>query len=246
VLAQLRFPAQPQFDHRATVAAFFERVAHVYPVVREERVLGITFQPVPLGEPSKAVEPKAWTLWRLSDVSNAWRLSLSRDFLTLDTSAYVSHGDFVERWGMILEAFHAALKIPVVDRFGLRYVDRLRQPALSHLKTLIRSEMLGVLGVFAGDKLLQSYSESIFDLPAGRLVARWGQLPANVTYDPGTISQVAESSWVLDLDMFREATRSFEPREITEEANTYAQSIYAFFRWAVRPEFLLYFNEHEK
>jgi uncharacterized protein (TIGR04255 family) len=246
VLAQLRFPAQPQFDQREAVAAFFEALRGTYPVVREEQIRGIAFQGIQLSDPAKAVEAKAWTIWRLSDVTNSWRLSLSRDFLTLETSAYLSHGDFIQRWGVILEAFHGALNPAVVDRFGLRYVDRIRSPALSQLPKLIRSEMLGVLGISAASKLLQSYSESIFELAPDRLVARWGQLGANVSYDPGTITPIPEPSWILDLDMFREMTRPFDPRAIADEANTYAQKIYTFFRWVVTRDFLVYFNEHEK
>jgi uncharacterized protein (TIGR04255 family) len=246
VLAQLRFPAQPQFDQRETVAAFFEALRGTYPVVREEQIRGIAFQAVQLSDPSKAVEAKAWTIWRLSDVTNSWRLSLSRDFLTLESSAYLSHGDFIQRWGVILEAFHGALNPAVVDRFGLRYVDRIKNPALLQLPKLIRSEMLGVLGISAASKLLQSYSESIFELAPDRLVARWGQLAPTVSYDPGTITPLSEPSWVLDLDMFREMTRPFNPRAIADEANAYAQKIYTFFRWVVTPAFLVYFNEHEK
>jgi len=246
VLAQLRFPAQPHFDQRDAVAAFFASLQEPYPVVREEQVRGISFQPIQLGDSSKAVEPKNWTIWRLSDVTNSWRLSLSRDFLALESSAYHSHGDFIQRWGVILDAFYSTLKLPVVDRFGLRYVDRIKHPALSQLTKLIRSEMLGVLGISAASKLLQSYSESAFDLAPDRLVVRWGQLAPNVSYDPGTITPLAEPSWILDLDMFREMTRVFSPHEIADEAKAYAKKIYTFFRWVVTPEFLVYFNEHEK
>jgi uncharacterized protein (TIGR04255 family) len=246
VLAQLRFPVQPGFDQRETVAPFFEALSGVYPVVREEAIRGIAFQPLQLADPSKPIEPKAWTIWRLFDVENSWRLSLSRDFLALETSAYMNHADFIRRLKFILDAVPATLRPPVIDRFGLRYVDRIRIPALSRITALIRSELLGVLGTPAAESVFQALSESIFELAPDRLVARWGQLPPNTSYDPGTIIPLQEPSWILDLDMFRENTRAFNPINIADEASTYAQRIYTFFRWAVKPEFLTYFNENEK
>jgi uncharacterized protein (TIGR04255 family) len=246
VLAQLRFPVQPGVDQRETVAPFFDALREAYPVVREEAIRGVAFQPLQLSDPSKAIETKAWTIWRLFDVDNSWRLSLSRDFLALETSAYLSHGDFIQRLKFILEAVPAALRPPVIDRFGLRYVDRIRIPALSQITKLIRSELLGVLGTPAAQNVLQAFSESIFELAPDRLVARWGQLPPNASYDPGTITPLTEPSWILDLDMFRENTRPFNLNNIVDEASDYAKRIYTFFRWAVKPDFLTYYNEHEK
>lgn len=246
VLAQLRFPAQPGFDQRDTVAPFLDALRSVYPVVREEAVRGIVFQPFQSADPSRVVESKGLTIWRLFDVEGKWRISMSRDFLSLDTSAYLSHDDFIDRLQRILEAFPEALTPPVIDRFGLRYVDRIVPPALSHITELVRSELAGVLGTPASQRVVQSFSESIFDLAPNRLVARWGQLAPNASYDPGTVNPIAEPSWILDLDMSQERTRAFNIDEVVNDARAYTRAIYTFFRWAVKPEFLTYFNAHDK
>ena len=246
VLAQLRFPAQPGFDQRETVAPFLEALRPAYPVVREEAVRGIVFQPFQSADPARAVEPKGWTIWRLFDVGGGWRVSMARDFLTLDTSAYLSHDDFIGRLQQILKAFPETLRPPVIDRFGLRYVDRIVAPALSRITELVRGELLGVLGTPASQRILQSFSESIFELAPNRLIARWGRLPPNASYDPGTLSPIAEPSWILDLDMSQERTRPFNIDDVVNDARAYTQTIDTFFRWAVTPEFLTYFNAHEK
>jgi len=246
VLAQLRFPAQPGFDQRETVAPFLEALRPSYPVVREEAVRGIVFQPFQSADPAKAVEPKAWTLWRLFDIGGNWRVSMARDFLSLDTSAYISHDDFIDRLKSILEALPETLLPPVIDRFGLRYVDQIVDPALSRITELVRGELVGVLGTLASQRVLQSFSESIFDLAPDRLVARWGQLPPNSSYDPGTVKPLTKPSWILDLDMSQERTRPFNVGDLVNDARAYTRVIYTFFRWAVKPEFLMYFNAHEK
>jgi len=247
VLAQLRFPTQPGFDQRESVAPFLEALRDLYPVVREETVRGIVFQPFQLVDPAKAVEPKGWTIWRLFDVEGSWRVSLARDFLALETSsAYLSHSDFIGRLQPILEAFPATLRPPVIDRFGLRYVDRIRGSALLRITELVRSELLGVLSTVDAASVSQAFSESVFDLAPDRLFVRWGRLPPNASYDPGTLVPIAEPSWVLDLDMSREITRPFNAGELVNDARAYADRIYTFFRWAIKPEFLTYFNEDDK
>ncbi len=245
VLAQLRFPAQPGFDQRETVAPFLEALRDRYPVVREETVRGIVFQPLQSVDPTKAIEPKGWTIWRLFDLESRWRVSLARDFLALETStAYVSHNDFIDRLKSILETFPDSLRPPVIDRFGLRYVDRLKEPALHRITEFVRSELLGVLSTVDAARVTQTFSESVFDVAPDRLFARWGQLPSNASYDPGTLVPIAEPSWVLDLDMSRETTRPFNVEILVNDARVYAERIYTFFRWAIKPEFLKYFNEN--
>jgi uncharacterized protein (TIGR04255 family) len=246
VLAQLRFPAQPGFDHRDTVTPFLDALRPVYPVVREEAVRGIVFQPFQASDPSKVAEPKGWTIWRLFDVDGKWRISMARDFLSLDTSAYLSHDDFIDRLKLILGAFPETLRPPVIDRFGLRYVDRIVAPGFSRITELVRSELLGVLSTPASQRVVQSFSESVFDMTPHRLVARWGQLPPNASYDPGTVNPITEPSWILDLDMSQERTRAFSIDEVAADAQSYTRAIYTFFRWAVKPEFLTYFNTYEK
>jgi len=162
----------------------------------------------------------------------------------LETStAYISHEDFIGRLQPILEACPSSLRPPVIDRFGLRYVDRLTGPALHRITELVRAELLGVLSTVDAERVTQSFSESVFDVAPDRLFARWGRLPPSASYDPGTLVPIAAPSWVLDLDMSREITRPFNIENLVSDARVYADRIYTFFRWAIKPEFLRYFNE---
>jgi uncharacterized protein (TIGR04255 family) len=242
VLAQLRFPVQPEFEQRDAIAPIFEALSTRFPVVREEPIQGLLFKM----DPAVSSETKSWTIWRLSDVAGQWRISLARDFLALETTAYQNHADFIQCFQDVLSAFPKNSRPAVTDRFGLRYVDRLTKPALLHIDELIRPELLGVLASPASARTRQSFAESICDVTPHTLIARYGSLPPNASYDPGTLVPIAEPSWILDLDMYREHTRAFDIDQLSEDAKLYAAQIYTFFRWAVTDKFLAYFNEHEK
>lgn len=246
VLAQIRFPVQTAFDRRETTEPVLAALRDFLPVVRAEPIQGVFFQPLPTNDLPRLVEQQGWTIWRLSDLNNDWRVSLARDFLSLETTAYQSHGQFIENLRRVFDALPLNLRPPVVDRFGLRYVDRLTAPALLRISDLVRGELLGVLGTVDAERVVQAFSESVFDLTPDQLIARWGRLSPNTTYDPGTITPIPEASWVLDLDMVREKTRPFDIGILIRDAQTYAERIYTFFRWAIKSEFLTYFNEHTK
>jgi uncharacterized protein (TIGR04255 family) len=242
VLAQLRFPVQPEFDQRDAITPILDALADKFPVVREEPMQGLLFKM----DPAVSNETRSWTIWRLSDVAMQWRISLARDFLALETTAYQNHADFIQRFQDVLSAFPKRLRPAVTDRFGLRYVDRLTEPAMLHINELIRPELLGVLASPASARTRQSFAESICDVAPHTLIARYGKLPPNASYDPGTLVPIAEPSWILDLDMYREHTRAFDIDQLAVDAKLYAARIYTFFRWAVTDKFLTYFNEHEK
>ncbi|MFO5473256.1 MAG: TIGR04255 family protein, partial [Dolichospermum sp.] len=89
-----------------------------------------------------------------------------------------------------------------------------------------------------------SINESLFSLPGGedQIIARWGLIPPNGTFDPDAIEPVDEPSWILDLDMSLSKQRDFDVEELLNEAQRFAERIYTFFRWAVTDEFLQHFG----
>lgn len=242
MVTQLRYPAQPAFDQRATAAPVLDALASAFPVVREEPFQGVIFK---IGA-EVAPESRSWTTWRLSDLEGKWRLSLSREFLALETISYHSHDDFIGRFRHVLDAFPPTLRPPVVDRFGLRYINRVVEPGLSQITQFVRSELLGVLASPSSARVRQSFTETICDLTPHTLIARYGILPPNASYDPGSLIPVPERSWLLDLDMYREQTQPFDIKALERDAKLFAEQIYTFFRWAVTDKLLAYFNEHPK
>jgi uncharacterized protein (TIGR04255 family) len=227
VIAQVRFPEILAVEHRELVAPFQQAIRSPYPVLRREQSLG------PFG-----ASPNPQTAWRFSSADTEWRLSLSPGFLALETASYTSRGEFMGRLRAALVALEQHLGPQTIDRLGVRYIDRITGPALADITRLIRPELRGILGSAIASHAELALSESLFECDAGRVLARWGLLPADATADLAALEAVPETSWILDLDLFRVEPRPFSVDGIITEATRFSERIYAIFRWAVTEEFL--------
>ncbi len=234
VIAQVRFPLILSVERADFVAPFQEAIRTAYPVLHQEVAPGIL-----VGAQAFPAERKL-AAWRFADAEGAWRVSLAPGFLALETTDYNSRAKFLERFDVAVSALHEHIKPGVVQRLGLRYIDRVTGEALEDIRQLVRPEMLGVIGASPGAHARQALSEAIFDVPGDseQLLARWGLLPARSTMDPAGIEAIDDPSWILDIDMFSTKQRDFEPAAISADARRYAERLYTVFRWAVTREFL--------
>ncbi len=237
VIARVNFPAVVSIGKAEFVGPFQEALRASYPVLRPDQTVGFFLPVAPVITPGAA---GAQTTWRFSDTSGAWRVSLATNFLALETTAYTSRADFVNRLRVVVEALEEHVNPQVIDRIGVRYIDRISGEALKDLPKYVRQEVIGILATAAGRHVQHSMSESLFDLPnkKGQLLARWGHLPQNATVDPAAIEAIDQASWILDLDMFSVASRPFSSKSVVNEVSEYAERIYTFFRWAVTDDFL--------
>ena len=232
VIAQVRFPLVVAVEQREFIAPFQEAVRARYPVLRQEQTQGVLLSPA-------GVAPvPAQTAWRFSDVEGHWRVSLTPDFLALETTSYTSRSDFLSRLREIVAALDEQVEPKLVDRLGLRYVDRIVGEAVNEIAKLVRPEVRGIAGTAAGSHALHALSESMFAVDGARVLARWGRLPAGATVDPAAIEPTNELSWILDLDMFSASPVPFSVDRVVQDATRFAERIYTFFRWAVTNDFL--------
>jgi len=230
VLAQLRFPAITSLARAEFVAPFQEALRRTYPILRVEPAPNVIIN-------GAAVALGSAPTWRLHDKSDSWRVSLAQDFVALETVSYGSRSDFFARWKEVLSALQKVAELSTYDRHGVRYINRLTGSDLADLRALVRTEVLGVSATPFAATLDQSLCESRFRRDTTNLNARWGILPANATTDPG-IEPVNEPSWILDLDMFAGGQRDFQVSAAIAEGITFAERLYAFFRWSVTDELL--------
>jgi uncharacterized protein (TIGR04255 family) len=233
VIAQVRFPQVLSIEKRDFVAPFQETIRTQYPILRAEQMQGMRIGP----EGASPIPPQA--IWRFTDAEGNWKVSLAQDFVAIETTAYESRNNFFERFETITQALAEHVAPRVVDRIGIRYIDRVTGDAMKEITKLVRPEILGILATAVVEHASHTISESVFNVPksAAQLLARWGLLPKGGTVDPA-IEPLAEPSWILDLDMFRAETRTFDPSEVVADARSYAERIYTFFRWAVTDDFL--------
>jgi uncharacterized protein (TIGR04255 family) len=232
VIAQLRFPEVLSVEQRDFVAPFQEAIRGKYPVLRQEETQGILLRRggVAPGKPKIA--------WRFSDTGGDWRVTLSSEFLALETTKYTSRSDFFDRVRYLAEALDELIEPSQLDRLGVRYIDRITGAAVDDIARLVRPEIRGILGTIASTHAAHAISEVMFELPNARVLARWGGLPPDQTVDPAAIEPANERSWILDLDMSSAAPMPFTVDSVVAEAQRYAERIYTIFRWVVTDEFL--------
>jgi uncharacterized protein (TIGR04255 family) len=234
VISQIRFPIIVSIEKQDFIGAFQESIRGVYPILRPEQSQNIIMGP-------RGVETaRSQTTWRFSDTDEKWKVSLAPQFLALETTSYTSRIDFMERLRIILNALNTYISPKIIDRLGIRYIDRVTGNQLKDIRKLVRKEMLGILSTTLADNAQQILSESALTLPDGKtgITIRWGRLPEKATIDPGAIEPISEPSWILDIDMFSTQRNQLNPNQLVEDARGYSERIYAFFRWVVEDEFL--------
>ena len=233
VIVQLRFPEILSIEQRDFVAPFQEAIRAEYPVLRQEQTQSIVLGPAGLAPARPQIA------WRFGDAAGHWRVSLTPEFVALETTKYVSRADFLDRLGAVAKALDEHLEPGQLDRLGVRYIDRITGDAVEEISKLVRPEVCGISGTIAAAHATHTLAESMFDLADARVLARWGCLPANATVDSAAIEPVKEKSWILDLDMFSSAPMPFVVDDVVAEAQRYAERIYTIFRWAVTDDFLV-------
>jgi uncharacterized protein (TIGR04255 family) len=232
VIAQVRFPTILVVEQRDFVASFQEAVRATYPVLRQEQAQSV------LVGPAGVTSVKPQTAWRFADVDGHWRVSLTPEFLALETTTYTSRKDFLKRLRTVVAALSEHVEPKLIDRLGVRYIDRITGAAVDEIANLVRGEVRGIMGTPAASHAVHAISETMFELDDARVVARWGLLPPGATVDPAAIEPAPDKSWILDLDMFSVSPAPFAVDRVVDNATRYAERIYTLFRWAVTEDFL--------
>jgi uncharacterized protein (TIGR04255 family) len=236
VIAQLRFPPILSVEQPDFVAPFQNAIRAAYPVLRREQIQTFAF-----GAAGPSAPPPQ-TAWRFGDPEGQFRVTLTQEFVALETTKYTNRSDFFGRLRTLATALGEHFEPGQVDRVGVRYIDRVIGPALAELPKLLRPEVCGIAGTVAGAHAVHALAETVFQVGDARVVARWGLVPENGVVDPAAMEPIAERSWLLDLDMFTAAPAPFDVERIVRQAEGYAERLYAVFRWAVTDEFLRHYG----
>lgn len=245
VIAQVRFPPILTIRDPDKVAIVQEALRDTYPNLSRDQVHSIELSS---GQPPNVSQG---LVWRLADREREpyWRVSLGVDFVALETSLYESRRDFLDRVRVVLSAVEEAFRPASANRLGLRYIDRLTGEAVDRIADLVQPDVLGIIRPTGrlypalGESVVHLMSEAQFLATDGaRLQGRWGQLPANATYDPDALEPIGSRSWVLDLDMSTTGSQSFTSENLLTTATGFARCLYWLFRQMVTEEFLKFYG----
>ena len=234
VVAQVQFTPIMKLRSEDLVAVFQEQVRSDYPKLEQEKIqIGPVF--------GSEAEVRQEIVWRFVCGKNEWRVTLTPTFVALETSAYTSRADFMERFKKVVVALKETVGNARVTRVGVRYVDHIKAPEVNHISEMLRPEMLGVVDSSLRSRLHHAVSEMFCSVAEGSLLARWGLLPPHGTHDPNVMMPVPTDSWFIDIDVFKQYEEPFTDMDadaVHQVAFSLATRSYAFFRWVATEQFL--------
>ncbi len=174
--------------------------------------------------------------WQFSSTDARWNVQLTRDFASLQTTSYETWDDsFQPRLVLLINALATHIGPRVEHRLGLRYVDRLRISGLASpadWRPYLAPELLGLAGhSVLAPAVAGAQQQVVLDLGDGvQCGFRHGFLR-----EPAAI---AEMQYFLDYDVFRQAGRAFDPKNIKAAAGAFNTRALQLFQASVTPELM--------
>jgi len=210
VTFQIRFPPVPDLDDlkppRELLAAMRER----YPILGSPPpVMQLEVGPGQTQQRSRGS--------RLMNRERTQNITLTGDWIALETSRYERYEHFADDIDWVLERVHAVTPLPAVTRLGLRYIDEILVEDVSDLsdwKAWINPDLI-VGGVVDGYETKDYLAQMLLEVDElHRLTIRYGRVSLPVV-DPNGPLKIASSPtgpyFLLDIDSFWEPTsESFE------------------------------------
>lgn len=237
VIVQVQFSRTPQLITDEADNVLAEHLGR-YPVRRREINGGFLVQVN--GQPLPMVPPTPSTVLSYAAADGRWTVSIAETSASIESTEYDNRDDFCLRARELFSAIAAIALPPVVDRVGLRYINRLRGENLGRLADLVIPELRALHGA-VDDTMQLHHSVTDTVLLVGEnqnLQVRSGYLPPGAGFDPA-LPPVSEPSWLLDMDVSTSTGGfAFDAEELTERLRAYAETAHSFFRFATTEEFL--------
>ncbi|HVB43659.1 MAG TPA: TIGR04255 family protein [Streptosporangiaceae bacterium] len=239
VLMQVQYSRTPQLVTDSAEALIAETLGR-YPVRRRQVTAGVVPNVMINGQQLQlpgSITPGVALAF--SDPKGLWKVTFTETAVALETNDYGTRDDFCGRSAEIFAAIASVALPPVVDRVGIRYIDRLTGATVEKVPTYVIPELATLVARVEPPLWLQhSIVESQIEIGTDeRMLVRSGLLPAGGAFDPA-LPPVSEPSWVLDMDVFTtQAGFAFEPDELSQRLRRYAETVYAFFRFATTEAF---------
>lgn len=228
VVCQLRWPELSQLQgDLAAVAQNFGKSLDGYPLTSSASGTSYTISP------DGVTQLPAETVYSWRTIDDSWHVNLSRRTVTLYGTAYTEFADFRERLSRLLGPLEQNLHVPLIERIGVRYVNRVDDPTfVDNVSDFVQPEVMGLCSLNNSTEqavLQSSINQATYLIGGDVLHARTGILPPGQTFDPA-IPPVATNSWVLDLDASAERILTFDATAILEEQGRLADIAYDFFK----------------
>lgn len=232
VLAQVRWPVMSGFAVDEVADQLAIRIGRDYPLREKGREISL------LLSPEGVAQQAGGTLHRFFDGDRQWVVTFAATFITLETSAYTTHQDFIEKLVAVVREVKEYLPLQRWDRFGYRYTNRFAEEAdVNALQKLFDPAVLGTLALDFGDRIVHNVVETVYEGKEASLLVKSAYLPPNESID-ATLPPVPGLSWLLDLDAFSTGpSAAFDDAAINQQANVLAKKARDFFEKVTTDEY---------
>jgi uncharacterized protein (TIGR04255 family) len=223
VVSQIRYENAPHAGEGHVALAVHETLGGSggpYPNVEQAATINITFAP---GQAQATEQAPGAPTWRFTSKDSAWTVSLTPDFVALETTRYTTWEEFRERLSAVVDAVAEHVRPVLNPRIGVRYVDRiaeldLREPA--DWEPYVAGELLGpARHEVLGPGVRQAQQQLLLELDED----------TNCMLRHGFLAEGERLDYLLDFDVFRQAGRPFDADEIKRSAdalNDYALRLF--------------------
>lgn len=238
VLCQVRWPDMSflQEESLRPLALKFGQAILDYPIFSETKEINYAITP------DGVTQNVVGSVFQWASVDQVWHIGLARRFVTLFSTDYTDYTDFSARLQQLLESVREVINIQVIERVGVRYVNRISdESCIRDLANLIQPSVLGyqALPIVAGDVTLRtSANQAIYSVGDSTLQVRSGIVSAGETVDPAIKPISTGQSWVLDLDASFEGRSMLDVKAVCERASQLSDIAYDYFKYVITEGFL--------
>lgn len=237
VLCQIRWNRLSKFELNDIADRVAQIIGDDYPLRDAQQEMEFVLSP------SGVSQQTAGTIHRFQTADRAWTVSLGQQFLTVDTTKYEGHEDFVKRLTTVFSALTRTVTIPFLTWVGYRYINHLAEATdVENLRDLFVEGVLGGLAQGDARDLRRTVSESVYgDDGANFLLVRSALLEPGMILEP-TLPPVDGKSWILDLDSYREDVKGIPLEGLAQLTTDLSARAAKHFRSVITNEFVRRFE----
>lgn len=244
VLCQVRWPELTVFrqNYRKLAEAIGERLSE-FPLRAVSKQYTMNFGPDGASEPEKSF------VYQWSTVDQTGVVTLAEDSISIAQRDYsAGYAAFETAMRTVLTAVQETAGVPIYDRVGIRYVNRLSEDSqLERLDDLIKPEARGLeaMSVAPADATrVETMTAGLYEFEGGKLQVRMGTLSGDQTPD-ALIPPLGKKSWVLDFDSFVEGNHVFDVEAIVKQMSHLSDAARDFLGYVATPEFVEVFGKDD-
>jgi len=234
VLCQVRFPPILRIAVEPP-AAFQDRIRSEYPLLAEKQPDAIELPPgVPpvVAQVIRSSLPKGKAAgYEFASADEKWKVTLTRDFLALSTSAYRRWEDFRVHLDGPMKALIEVYAPAFFTRIGLRYQDLIRRSAFQNApdtnwRDLVKPHIAGALAV---PEVAEAVEEAF-----GRTLIRFPHFKAKVRFNCAIVqaSETNEECFVIDSDFYTEERTNIS--DVDDILGYFNRQSGRLFRWCIQ------------